>query len=108
MPKHSYMLYVMTGCPYCARVKDFLAEKGIEVPVANISTDAAAREELVRVGGKAQVPCLFIDGEPLYESGDIIAHFAAELGEADAAVSEPEGVGEACTFDPATGTSSCK
>jgi glutathione S-transferase len=34
--------------------------------------DAAAAEELVKVGGKQQVPCLFIDGAPLYESGDIV------------------------------------
>ena len=27
---------------------------------------------LVKVGGKRQVPCLFIDGDPLYESLDII------------------------------------
>ena len=26
-------------------------------------------------GGKRQVPCLFIDGKPLYESSDIIAWF---------------------------------
>lgn len=26
-------------------------------------------------GGKHQVPCLFIDGKPLYESSDIIAWF---------------------------------
>ncbi|MBS4843870.1 MAG: glutathione S-transferase domain-containing protein, partial [Collinsella sp.] len=28
---------------------------------------------LIAVGGKRQVPCLFIDGKPLYESSDIIA-----------------------------------
>lgn len=27
------------------------------------------------MGGKRQVPCLFIDGKPLYESSDIIAWF---------------------------------
>lgn len=30
------------------------------------------RERLIREGGKEQVPCLFIDGKPLYESTDII------------------------------------
>ena len=34
------------------------------------SEEAASR--LVGVGGKRQVPCLFIDGDPLYESLDII------------------------------------
>lgn len=26
----------------------------------------------IRVGGKQQMPCLFIDGKPMYESGDIV------------------------------------
>ena len=34
--------------------------------------DPDAADELARVGGKRQVPCLFIDGKPLYESLDII------------------------------------
>ena len=71
---HEYLLYVMTGCPYCMKVERFMAEKGIELPTANISIDPAARAELERVGGKVQVPCLLIDGKPLYESDDIVAY----------------------------------
>ena len=56
-----------------------MKSRGIEVPLRDISTDADALETLVRVGGKRQVPCLFIDGEPLYESDDIIAHFAQRV-----------------------------
>ena len=41
-------------------------------PERNISTDSDAEQTLIAVGGKRQVPCLFIDGEPLYESSDII------------------------------------
>lgn len=36
-----------------------------------IESDEAAKK-LVSAGGKRQVPCLFIDGKPLYESMDII------------------------------------
>lgn len=32
-------------------------------------------EDLIKRGGKDQVPCLFIDGKPLYESDDIIKYF---------------------------------
>ena len=77
--RHDYLLYVMTGCPYCVKVLGHLEEKGVSLPQANISTDPAAREELKRVGGKVQVPCLFIDGEPLYESDDIIAYIDENL-----------------------------
>ena len=43
------------------------------IPERNISTDTKAEQTLIAVGGKRQVPCLFIDGKPLYESSDIIA-----------------------------------
>lgn len=71
--KHDLVLYVMDGCPFCAKVEGFLAENRIEVPERSISTDKDAERTLVEVGGKHQVPCLFIDGKALYESGDIIA-----------------------------------
>lgn len=32
-------------------------------------------EDLIKRGGKDQVPCLFIDGKALYESDDIIKYF---------------------------------
>lgn len=70
---HELTLYVMTGCPYCIKVKRFLADNGVTIPERNISTDAEAEQTLIAVGGKRQVPCLFIDGKPLYESSDIIA-----------------------------------
>lgn len=66
-------LYMKPTCPFCHRVMDVVEELDAPVEVCDISADAAARETLVRVGGKQQVPCLFIDGEPLYESVDIIA-----------------------------------
>lgn len=70
---HELELYVMTGCPYCIKVKNFLASNGISIPQRNITTDRTAEQHLIAVGGKRQVPCLFIDGKPLYESSDIIA-----------------------------------
>ncbi len=72
------VLYVRPGCPYCQRVFSFLEENGMEIPQRDISRDPNAREELERRGGKGQVPCLFIDGQPLYESLDIIDYLAGE------------------------------
>lgn len=69
---HELELYVMTGCPYCIKVENFLASNGISIPQRNITTDRAAEQHLIAQGGKRQVPCLFIDGEALYESSDII------------------------------------
>lgn len=67
-------LFKRDSCPYCVKVQMFIEELGVEdqIEQLDISKDAAARKRLVEVGGKQQVPCLFIDGKPLYESSDII------------------------------------
>lgn len=76
---HKLELYVMTGRPYCIKVERFLASNGISIPQRNITTDHAAEQHLIAVGGKRQVPCLFIDGKPLYESSDIITWVQTNL-----------------------------
>jgi glutaredoxin len=68
-------LFVISMCPYCLKVTNFLKEEGIEVEVLNISKDPKAKEELKRIGGKVQAPMLLVDGKPLYESDDIIEWF---------------------------------
>ena len=70
----TYELYTMPSCPYCHKVLRYMNQHGIELPLRDITTDSAARATLERVGGKVQVPCLFIDGNPMYESDDIIAY----------------------------------
>ncbi len=68
-------LYYFNSCPFCRLVREYLARNNISVPMKNIQEDPAAREELTRIGGKSQVPCLIIDGKALYESLDIIEWF---------------------------------
>lgn len=72
------VLYYRPTCPYCLKVLRFMREQGIELMMRDIASDPSAKEELVRVGGKNQVPCLFVDGGPLYESDDIIAFLGRE------------------------------
>lgn len=79
MAETSYELYIMPGCPYCHRVTDWLDRHGFNIPLRDITTDRDAAETLVSVGGKRQVPCLFIDGAPMYESADIIAYLGNAL-----------------------------
>jgi glutaredoxin len=74
MPKLE--LFYLPTCPYCHRVFDYLQQQNIEVELLSI-TEPANRSRLVEIGGSAQVPCLFIDGKPLYESLDIIEWFKA-------------------------------
>ena len=65
-------LYHNPGCPYCEKVKRFMQQKGITIPMKS-TYEGNHREELIAIGGKPQVPCLIIDGKAMYESGDIIA-----------------------------------
>lgn len=68
-------LFVGTVCPFCKKVENFIDENNIkDVEIVNIDTDKEARNYLVEKGGKRQVPCLFIDENPLYESDDIIKY----------------------------------
>ncbi|MDO4502641.1 MAG: glutathione S-transferase N-terminal domain-containing protein [Coriobacteriia bacterium] len=71
-------LYGRTSCPYCVKVMRFMQSRHINIPIKD-TTDPANREELIRIGGKGQVPCLVIDGKALYESMDIIAWMQQNL-----------------------------
>jgi glutathione S-transferase len=42
------------------------------VPLKTIDKDKKAKKELKKMGGKAQIPCLMINGQALYESEAII------------------------------------
>lgn len=66
-------LYKFDSCPYCRRVMNFIEIVGrTDIEYHDIHKNAADRERLIRDSGMEQVPCLFIDGTPLYESLDII------------------------------------
>lgn len=64
-------LYYKPECPFCVRVLGFLKRKKIDIGLKNIHEEENYKY-LIENGGQDQVPCLFIDGKPLYESLDII------------------------------------
>ena len=69
MPKLE--LYMRPTCPYCQKVIRFMNENKINIPLKDI-TNEAHRQTLIKIGGKQQIPCLFIDGKAMYESDDIV------------------------------------
>ncbi len=73
-------LYHFQGCPHCVRVRNFLVQAGIDVPMKDTHENPSYREELIKIGGKAQVPCLVIDGKALYESLNIMEWFKKNKG----------------------------
>ncbi len=74
-------LYYFPSCPYCRLVLDCLDRLDLEIPMRDIQSEPGARDDLVEIGGKSQVPCLVIDGKPLYESNDIIRWLEERTGE---------------------------
>ncbi len=66
-------LYKMDACPYCRKVMNYIEGAGrTDIIYKDIIDSEEAEQTLIAVGGKRQVPCLFIDGKPMYESMDII------------------------------------
>jgi glutaredoxin 3 len=65
-------LYYLPWCPYCIKVTDYLRQIHRAVPLKNIQQEVKYKEELRKIGGKTQVPCLIINGKAMYESTAII------------------------------------
>lgn len=71
-------LFKFDECPYCQRVLHLIKESGrTDVELHDIHKNPDDQKRLIEEGGKDQVPCLFIDGHPLYESMAIITWLKA-------------------------------
>jgi glutaredoxin len=73
------VLYMFPSCPYCQRVLRRAKELGLALPQRDIHQGRDAYRELQRVGGKTTVPCLFINGKPMYESLDIVRYLETDV-----------------------------
>lgn len=69
-------LYYKAECPFCQKVLNYMMDNCQikDVELVDIK-EGNNNEDLIKRGGKDQVPCLFIDVKPLYESDDIIKYF---------------------------------
>ncbi|WP_300410573.1 glutaredoxin [Lagierella sp.] len=74
-------LFIKESCPYCQKVMRFIDKYNLKdkIEIKDIVKDEANKNRLVEEGGKNQVPCLFIDGKPMYESSDIIDYLKENL-----------------------------
>jgi len=66
------VLYYSPRCPHSQKVLSFLRQENITLPLKDVTQDENAKEELINVGGYAVVPCLIIDGKPIYDDNAII------------------------------------
>jgi glutathione S-transferase len=80
-------LYELPGCPYCAKVKQKLAELDLDYQSHEVPADHADRTRVEEVSGQTGVPVLVdtdhgIEGMP--ESDDIVAYLERTYGDAAA------------------------
>ena len=68
-------LFILDTCPYCKKVIDYLKTTSIKFSLLDIN-NPHNYEEMIRLGGKRQVPFLFDDKNnvTMYESSDIIEY----------------------------------
>jgi len=73
-----FELFELERCPYCQKVMKFMDDKGIKYRKHNIE-DKQEEENLIRLGGKRQVPFLYDQksGLNMYESADIIEYLSS-------------------------------
>ena len=75
-----HQLIIAHPCPYCILVTDFIKNNDIQgIEIIDTYWKPEVHEDLRKKYGKTQVPLLLIDGEPLYESLDIIAYLKKNM-----------------------------
>jgi glutaredoxin 3 len=66
-------IYTKALCSYCERAKALLRAKGVEFIEYDVTTDRERREEMIRRShGRTTVPQIFIDGEHVGGSDDLL------------------------------------
>jgi glutaredoxin 3 len=76
-------LYELEGCPYCAKVKNKLADLGLEYDSHTVPRSHSERTEVEEISGQTGVPVLVdhehgVEGMP--ESDDIIEYLEETYG----------------------------
>ena len=67
-------LYTTPICPYCVRARALLERKGVAYTDVDIIGEPARRAEMVRrAGGRTSVPQIFIRGEHIGGSDELVA-----------------------------------
>ena len=67
-------IYLTLFCPYCARAKSLLERKGVAYENIDVMEQPDRRDEMVsRASGRTLVPQIFIDGEHIGGSDDLVA-----------------------------------
>ncbi|RPI54725.1 MAG: FAD-binding protein [Deltaproteobacteria bacterium] len=65
-------IYSTDGCPFCAKAKSFLAEKGISYDGIEVQSGSSAWEEMKKKTGSGSLPQIMIGDEPVGGYSDLV------------------------------------
>ena len=67
-------MYTTMWCPYCARARALFERKGVTYTEIDLMEEPGRRSEMVkRANGKTTVPQIFIDGDHIGGSDELVA-----------------------------------
>ena len=74
-------LFIKPYCGWCHEAMEWLDRRGIKYEVLDVTSDAAARKEMLQLSGQTLAPTIDVDGEILADFGaDELEEFWRELG----------------------------
>jgi glutaredoxin 3 len=71
--KSKVEIYTKSMCPYCARAKSLLAQKGVNFAEYDASGGTTRTEMLARAAGRTSVPQIFINDHHVGGCDDLFA-----------------------------------
>jgi glutaredoxin 3 len=66
------LMDVTSWCPYCARARSVLADKGLTVREIDVDAVRGAREEMTARSGRSTVPQIFVGSEYVGGCDDLL------------------------------------
>jgi glutaredoxin 3 len=67
-------MYTTMWCPYCARARALFEKKGVTYTEIDLMDEPGRRGEMIqRANGRSTVPQIFIDGEHIGGSDELVA-----------------------------------
>jgi glutaredoxin 3 len=65
MKPSNIRLFVKPYCGWCHEAQDWLDERGIKYELLDVTTDRAARQEMLELSGQTLAPVIDVDGDVL-------------------------------------------
>jgi glutaredoxin len=65
-------LYTAKRCSYCWVVHRAVEQLAVDCEYRDIVADSTHLSDLVRLTGRRTVPCMLVDGQPMFESVKIV------------------------------------